>query len=36
LIVPGGKVIYRKHNAFDPLELKKAIVGQLGRTYANL
>ncbi len=34
LIAPGGKVIYRKHDAVDPMQLKKAIVGQLGRTYA--
>lgn len=35
LIAPGGKVIYRKHDAVDPLELKKAIVEHLGRTYAS-
>ena len=33
LIAPGGKVIYRKHNSIDPLELKRAIVKELGRTY---
>lgn len=33
LIEPGGKVIYRKVGAVDPLELKRAIVGHLGRTY---
>ena len=33
VIAPGGKVIYRKSGAFDALELKRAIVGQLGRTY---
>jgi peroxiredoxin len=33
LIAPGGKVVYRKAGAIDPLELKRAIVGQLGRTY---
>jgi peroxiredoxin len=33
LIAPGGKVIYRKAGAFNSLELKRAIVGQLGRTY---
>jgi peroxiredoxin len=33
LIAPGGKVIYRKTGAFDALELKRAIVGYLGRTY---
>ena len=30
LIAPGGKVLYRKHDAIDPLELKKAIVKHLG------
>jgi peroxiredoxin len=33
LIAPGGKVVYRKSGAIDPMELKRAIVGQLGRTY---
>jgi hypothetical protein len=33
LVGPGGKVIYRKLNELDPLELKRAIVEQLGRTY---
>lgn len=33
LIAPGGKVIYRTSDAIDPLELKKAIVEHLGRTY---
>ncbi|MDX2035570.1 MAG: redoxin domain-containing protein [Isosphaeraceae bacterium] len=33
LIAPGGKVIYRRTGAVDPLELKRAIVGYLGRTY---
>jgi peroxiredoxin len=33
LIAPGGKVIYRHSGAFDALELKRAIVGYLGRTY---
>lgn len=33
LIAPGGKVLYRKTGAFDPLELKRAIVSHLGRTY---
>jgi peroxiredoxin len=32
VIAPGGKVIYRKTGAFEPLELKRAIVGYLGRT----
>lgn len=34
LIAPGGKVIYRSSDAIDPAKLKKAIVEQLGRTYA--
>jgi len=33
LIAPGGKIVYRKLNAFDTLELKRAIVERLGRTY---
>ncbi len=33
LIAPGGKVIYRQTGEFDVMELKKAIVGYLGRTY---
>ena len=33
LIAPGGKVIYRHVGAIDPLEVKRAIVGHLGRTY---
>ena len=33
VIAPGGKVLYRKVGAADPLEVKRAIVGQLGRTY---
>ncbi len=33
LIAPGGKVLYRKTGAVDPLEVKRAIVGYLGRTY---
>jgi peroxiredoxin len=33
LVAPGGKVIYRTHGAFDPLSLKKAIIGYLGRYY---
>jgi peroxiredoxin len=34
LIAPGGKVVYRKTGAIDPLEVKRAVVGYLGRTYA--
>jgi peroxiredoxin len=32
LIAPGGKVLYRKTGAIDPLEVKRAIVSWLGRT----
>jgi peroxiredoxin len=32
-VAPGGEVLYRKSGPVDPLELKKAIVGCLGRTY---
>jgi thiol-disulfide isomerase/thioredoxin len=33
LIKPGGDVIYRHMGEIDPLELKRAIVGYLGRIY---
>jgi peroxiredoxin len=33
IVAPGGKVIYRKSGAIDPLEVKRVIVGYLGRTY---
>jgi peroxiredoxin len=33
LIAPGGKILYRQVGAIDPLEVKRAIVGHLGRTY---
>jgi len=33
LIAPGGKVLYRKVGPIDPLEVRRAIVGHLGRTY---
>jgi peroxiredoxin len=32
-IAPGGKVVYRKSGAIEPLEVKRAVVGYLGRTY---
>jgi peroxiredoxin len=35
LIAPGGKVIYRKSGAIEPIEVRKAIVDSIGRTYAN-
>jgi peroxiredoxin len=33
LVQPGGKVIYRRVGMVDPLELKKTIVGYVGRYY---
>ena len=33
LVKPGGDVIFRKLGQIEPLELKKAIVGYLGRYY---
>lgn len=33
LIAPGGEIIYRHESMIDPLELKRAIVDYLGRTY---
>ena len=33
LIAPGGKVLYRKVGPIEPLEVRRAIVGYLGRTY---
>jgi len=35
LIAPGGKILYSKSGPVDSLEMKKAIVGYLGRTYAD-
>jgi thiol-disulfide isomerase/thioredoxin len=35
LIAPGGKVIYRHAGPIDPLEVRRAIVDVLGRTYAS-
>jgi peroxiredoxin len=35
LIAPGGKVLYRKAGAIEPLEVRRAIVDHLGRTYAS-
>lgn len=34
LIAPGGKVLHRWTGAADPLEVKRAIVEAVGRTYA--
>ena len=33
VIAPGGKVLYRKTGAIEPLEVRRAIVTYLGRTY---
>jgi peroxiredoxin len=33
LIAPGGKVLYSRSGPCEPLEIRKAIVGYLGRTY---
>ncbi|UCC97321.1 MAG: redoxin domain-containing protein, partial [Phycisphaerales bacterium] len=33
LVRPGGEIIYRRLGVVDPLELKKAIVGHVGRYY---
>jgi peroxiredoxin len=33
LIAPGGEVIYRHVGEIDPLEVKRAVVEHLGRTY---
>jgi peroxiredoxin len=34
LIAPGGKVIYRHSGPIDPVEVKRAVVDYIGRTYA--
>jgi peroxiredoxin len=34
LIAPDGKVLYRKTGAIEPLEVRRAVVDFLGRTYA--
>jgi peroxiredoxin len=34
LIGPDGKILYRKNGAIEPLEVRRAIVDHLGRTYA--
>lgn len=35
LIAPGGKVLYRQEGEIDPIRLRQAIVGFVGRTYAS-
>jgi peroxiredoxin len=34
LIAPGGEIVYRHNGPIEPVEVKKAIVDYLGRTYA--
>jgi len=36
LLAPGGRVVYRTRGSFDPLALRKAIVGYLGRYYHSI
>jgi thiol-disulfide isomerase/thioredoxin len=33
LVAPGGKILYRSVGAYDRLQLRKAIIGYLGRYY---
>ena len=35
VIAPGGKIVYNVEGAFEELELKRAIIKQIGRYYAN-
>jgi peroxiredoxin len=35
LIAPGGRIIYRQMGLIDPLEVKKTVVGVLGRYFAD-
>jgi thiol-disulfide isomerase/thioredoxin len=35
IIAPGGKVLYRHTGPITPLEVRRAVVDYLGRTYAN-
>jgi peroxiredoxin len=35
LIAPGGKVLFRQNGSIEPLEVRRAIVDYLGRTYAS-
>ena len=34
LIAPGGKIVYRHSGPVEPVEVKRAIVDYIGRTYA--
>ncbi|WP_165251848.1 redoxin domain-containing protein [Paludisphaera soli] len=33
ILAPGGEVVYRKSGGVDPLEVRRAIVSKIGRTY---
>jgi hypothetical protein len=33
IVKPGGEIIYRHSGSIDPLEVKKVIIGCLGRYY---
>ncbi|AMV36205.1 redoxin domain-containing protein [Planctomyces sp. SH-PL62] len=33
ILAPGGEVVYRRAGGIDPLEVRRAIVSKLGRTY---
>jgi thiol-disulfide isomerase/thioredoxin len=35
VVAPGGEVLYRHDGIIDPLEVKKVIIGQLGRYFAD-
>lgn len=35
LVAPGGEVLYRHDGIIDPLEVKRAVVGALGRYFAD-
>lgn len=35
LVAPGGEVVYSHDGIIDPLEVKRAIIGQLGRYFAD-
>jgi len=35
LVAPGGKIIYRKSDSIEPIEVRRAIADVIGRTYAN-
>lgn len=35
IIAPGGKIVYRHNGPIDPLEVRRAVVDKIGRTYAS-